>query len=61
MTNLINEAGNQSTNHTKCDLTVRRGIGYSGPVNACSGGMWVLGRFFCSTALIRPLEEFGKV
>ena len=61
MTSLINEAENRPINRTTFDLVVRRGIGHSGLVKTCCGEGWVSGRCFCSTPLVRSIDEIGKL
>ena len=53
MTNLISDSENRPINRTACDLVVRRGIGHSGPVNACCGEVRISGRCFYSTSLMK--------
>lgn len=58
---LINELENTSINRRMCDLAVGRSANHSRHDVSCLVQVWVCGRCFCKSPLMRSFNELGKL
>lgn len=60
--NLINESENRAINRKTCDLAVSSATQHpDNRLSACQTEVWVCGRCFCSSPLMRSFDKLGKL
>lgn len=58
---LINQLESRSIIRHSCEVAKRGSVCHPGPASFCIAAVWVFGRCFCITPLVRSFDEFDRL
>ena len=61
MITLINEFENAAINRRTCDFVVGRAKNHNHYARSCFADLWICGRCFCDSPLMRSFDQLGKL